>query len=251
MAPQSAWVSVPGFDGHNFRMRLNTAGAEFKEMARGVYDRDALAFLVKGARNAVAWDVGAHVGYASLMLASAFEVREVHAFEPHPGNVVRIQEHVHENASPIGVHQMALSDLNKVGELQFFEQVDAPQSTGGYLTGSTPPLALACYAGFTSTRCTLRTGDSLTAPAEPSEDDLTRAGLPVPDVVKIDVEGAELAVLRGMGRVLSRRMPRILLETHSSELRTDCEAVLFHLGYQVQTLCDLGGGRAHLLASVS
>jgi len=46
-------------------------------------------------------------------------------------------------------------------------------------------------------------------------DDLVTAGeIPVPDVIKIDVEGSEIDVLNGMSQLLSRERPIIIAEMH-------------------------------------
>lgn len=64
-----------------------------------------------------------------------------------------------------------------------------------------------------------------------------------PTVVKIDVEGAELSVLRGMQTVLEEDRPDVFLELHPTELadagRSDAEAVqmLESADYSVRT-CD-------------
>lgn len=52
-----------------------------------------------------------------------------------------------------------------------------------------------------------------------------------PDFMKIDVEGAELDVLQGAGRILSTRKPSLILETHSKELETACSDLLHGHGY--------------------
>jgi hypothetical protein len=67
-----------------------------------------------------------------------------------------------------------------------------------------------------------------------SLDDLVFArGLPAPSVMKIDVEGAEAAVLRGAGRVLAACRPAILLSTHSPMLRAECHRMLGAAGYSL------------------
>jgi hypothetical protein len=48
------------------------------------------------------------------------------------------------------------------------------------------------------------------------DDDLARHNLPPPDFVKIDVEGMELAVLRGMQKTLAVRHPALYLEMHGA-----------------------------------
>jgi FkbM family methyltransferase len=60
----------------------------------------------------------------------------------------------------------------------------------------------------------------------------------MPDVMKIDVEGAELQVLYGAQYVLSQVKPKIFLSIHSSELRTACLQHLSLLNYRIQPLND-------------
>lgn len=60
----------------------------------------------------------------------------------------------------------------------------------------------------------------------------------MPDVIKIDVEGAELQVLRGAQYVLSQVRPSIFLSVHSRELRSACLQYLSSLKYRIQSLND-------------
>ena len=55
--------------------------------------------------------------------------------------------------------------------------------------------------------------------------------LPAPDVLKIDVEGAEVSVLKSAQNALSKYHPKIFLAVHSPELRNECLKVLKSLGY--------------------
>jgi precorrin-6B methylase 2 len=57
--------------------------------------------------------------------------------------------------------------------------------------------------------------------------------LPAPDFLKIDVEGAELAVLVGAERVVTDRAPNMIIEVHSLELEEQCVAWLRRHAYQV------------------
>jgi len=62
-------------------------------------------------------------------------------------------------------------------------------------------------------------------PGQESLDQLAQ-GHPGPFLVKIDVEGAEIDVLRSGPNLLSRGGCRVLLEVHSSELETACIRLL-------------------------
>lgn len=64
------------------------------------------------------------------------------------------------------------------------------------------------------------------------DDLLTEHDLPVPDLIKIDVEGAEAWVLHGAGGLLRRRRPHLIIETHSAALERECAELLLGLGYR-------------------
>ena len=70
-----------------------------------------------------------------------------------------------------------------------------------------------------------------------SIDDLAyREGGFIPDLVKMDVEGSEVAALRGAQRLLAERKPHIIIETHSEDLDAGCRWLLEDHGYAVQTV---------------
>ena len=54
----------------------------------------------------------------------------------------------------------------------------------------------------------------------------------LPDVIKIDVEGAEMKVLQGCVSVLSQKHPVIFLSVHSDQLRDDCKSFLKQYNYE-------------------
>jgi hypothetical protein len=94
-----------------------------------------------------------------------------------------------------------------------------------------------------------RIASSLNAPGEPPSgtaevevvklDDLVERGAAQPpNVVMIDVEGAEIAVLRGMAGIIERNRPTILCEVHwiQTELDAFVQEVLSPLGYSVTQL---------------
>ena len=60
-----------------------------------------------------------------------------------------------------------------------------------------------------------------------------------PDIVKIDVEGAELKVLQGMEDTLAKASPKLLIEVHALELETECIRFLEARGYEARVV-DVG-----------
>ena len=53
----------------------------------------------------------------------------------------------------------------------------------------------------------------------------------IPQIIKIDVEGFELNVLEGAKNTLRTYHPKIIIETHSKELRKKCNEFLNNLNY--------------------
>lgn len=52
-----------------------------------------------------------------------------------------------------------------------------------------------------------------------------------PDLLKIDVEGFEISVLKGALKTITEFKPRIIIETHSSDLEKHTKEILKSLGY--------------------
>jgi Methyltransferase FkbM domain len=70
------------------------------------------------------------------------------------------------------------------------------------------------------------------------DDLLTRKELPLSQLLKIDVEGAEHPVLRGAADLIQRGRSEIFLSTHSAELHRQCSDFLNELGYVVRAMID-------------
>jgi FkbM family methyltransferase len=165
------------------------------------------------AKDSVFYDIGANVGFYTL-LASVVTGSEgiVYAFEPLPRNLVYLHRHVDMNRLPnVAVFDCALGDTN--GEVGFWE-------------GDSPSEAhIAVDAPLKVRMFTL--------------DHVREAyQLKPPDVLKIDVEGAEAAVLRGAVNTLCEYSPVIVLATHGADVHQTCVELLAEYGYQVQLIGD-------------
>lgn len=136
-------------------------------------------------------DVGAHVGYYTLLAArSVGEAGRVYAFEPSPENFQFLKENVVRNGfRNVYCIAKAVYDKNTEVELFLSDVTSGQHSIFGYT------------AGFKrSVRVQTITLDSF----------FSELGWPAVDLVKIDVEGAEGAVFRGM-KELVRRNPMLKL----------------------------------------
>jgi FkbM family methyltransferase len=140
------------------------------------------------------FDIGAHVGYFTLLAASVLEGRgAVHAFEPHPEICEQLRRSARRNTfGCLRINQVALADVD--GEADLFIPTSAGWTNASLIQGfapSTYPVQVP-LARF-DTYC-------------------AQQGVLNVDLVKIDVEGAELRVLRGMGSLLDAWRPDLVLE---------------------------------------
>ncbi|MDW8396212.1 MAG: FkbM family methyltransferase [Anaerolineae bacterium] len=158
----------------------------------------------------VVYDVGAWEGVFTLFFARAVgQVGAVVAFEPNPQSVARARENVALNGfTNVCVLEVALGADNGSAWL------DTPTGVAARGRLSAVPTALAV---------SVRRLDSL----------LAEAKLPAPDFIKLDVEGAELAVLHGSELVLERCRPVLLIEVHPETQATALLPFLSSLGYDL------------------
>ena len=149
-----------------------------------------ISFLRLHVHGAALVDVGANVGSICLQLAD--QVDRAFLFEPNPIAASRARENLLLNNLPFEVHEVALSDVCQ--ELEF-------EDAGGVDTCN------RTVVGFKTSVPTRKvTGVTFDRFLAEREHPLGPVGL-----VKIDVEGHENAVLRGMKGFLSSERPRLMM----------------------------------------
>lgn len=129
------------------------------------------------------YDIGANTGLYSLFAAQKCVNGEVVAFEPYQPNVSLLKRDIARNdLKNIDVVDIPLSD--KEGTIEFDQPVSKDVGFGS--------ASIQSDMSTTATEIPTRTGDSL-----------VRSGrIPRPNVVKIDVEGAEPLVIEGLEEML-------------------------------------------------
>ena len=165
------------------------------------------------------YDVGANKGQMALLFASLVgPAGRVVAFEPAPAEFGSLTRNLTLNGlDHVRPIQAAAADAE--GELAFAYAPDRP--TQGKLVD-----VELTYTPLSDDTITVRTcclDDVL-------DDE------PAPDVVKIDVEGAAAAVLRGAARILEETAPPIFLELHGPEEQAGVRDELLARGYVARTL---------------
>jgi FkbM family methyltransferase len=166
----------------------------------------------------VCYDIGGYRGFFAGVCAFA-GASAVHVFEPLPNNIRRIESLLEANPSlPLTLHPVAVGA--EVGETEFVVMAEASM---GKLSGS-------------SFQPGARTRETLRVRIETLDHLLAAGKTPPPDMIKIDVEGAEAMVLKGADRILRERHPRLFIEIHSRTLAEECSEFLLAFGYRIQVL---------------
>jgi len=191
------WRAVPILSGPARGMRINLHGSAVA-FATGTAERPLQLAIERELRpGATFFDIGANVGFMALIAARAVGPSgRVVAFEPVPENVAAIRENMALN----GV------DWFEVHEAAVAEQ---PGRADLILSG------VSAFSRLASTSTPSEARGRIEVEVT-SIDAFMAAGGPLPDVVKIDVEGAELEVIAGMRGMLERHRPVILCEVHDS-----------------------------------
>jgi Methyltransferase FkbM domain len=58
----------------------------------------------------------------------------------------------------------------------------------------------------------------------------------VPDVIKLDIEGAEYSALEGALETIKKHRPGFIIEVHSADIEAGCTALLHEFNYVVKTI---------------
>lgn len=148
-------------------------------------------FLAKLGPREIFYDIGAFRGAYSVI--SKLELQEnisVHAFEPIAKNVEAIRRICALNRfTGIQINALAVGD-------------------GNSLAGSVNEQGAMFQLNYSQAPATAMEFPSV------SLDEYVARGAPAPTIVKIDVDGFELHVLRGARRCLGKNRPRLWLEIH-------------------------------------
>ena len=184
-------------------------GAGTIRMALGVHERKNIEFLsMMVQKGYVFYDIGANVGYYSIVSSMMVgNDGKVFAFEPNPRNLHLLKKHLSlNNCQNVGVISACVGD--KMG-LVHFDLSDDPSTSHVDSKGKL--------------RVRMVQIDTLVA------NDV----MPPPDFMKIDVEGAEMLVLKGAQCTLNTFHPRILLSTHNAKVHKQCLEFLKVRGYKI------------------
>jgi FkbM family methyltransferase len=243
LRPVVNWLSsgsivVPQGIGGGIRMDMKgipLSHAHIGSIAFGNLEQSVQEAMVRHLpKGGVFYDIGANVGFFTVLAAHMCGIGEGHAyaFEPTPDNANEIRSNARLNATPnLTVIEKAVSDHAGTGQLQVVDD----QSWSKLMDYGEHPLTAEVMD------IELVTVDDLVASGE----------ILPPTVVKIDVEGAELAVLDGMRATIARHAPVIICELHDThkEFAAFCREVDYRVVNLEGTFSiEEAGASAHALA---
>jgi FkbM family methyltransferase len=198
-----------------------------------------LRFLSEGG---IFVDIGANTGYFTILAALRVgSSGRVFAFEPHPGVAGRLREQMDQNAVEDRVTVASVALANRDEDNVPFYVSRVPENDG--ISSLTPDAETMKWGGLrpdSTIPVAVRALDTWLSSPEAAL--LKSSEI---DLIKIDVEGAEAEVLKGMSGLLTNRPPaRIICETRQN---SDACRLLIGRGYRMSMLDEIPGGIPNLL----
>lgn len=163
-----------------------------REIANGTYEKKYVNFFCsKVKKGFVVVDVGTYIGYFSLLASERVGDKScVYAFEPVPRNYTRLLRNLRANhAKNVKAYNFGLSDKNET--LPFFIPKRNPAESS-YLQSSATEIVKGIKVEKDSAEVLLKSFDQF----------CMEQGLIKVDVIKMDAEGAEMKILKGMANTL-------------------------------------------------
>ncbi len=217
-APQGL-TTIPVAAGKLAGMKLLLDLQTEKDYWLGTYEPELQAAILDLVRpGMVVYDVGANIGYVSLLLARQLDGSgRVYAFEALPENLERMRTNLALNEMTTQVTIVAGAVVGRSEPVRF---LIGPSGGMGKVEGA------AGRQGVSYPDSILVEGISL-------DEFVFEGGNPAPDLIKMDIEGGEVLAVKGMARLLKEVRPILLLELHGPEAAEAVWSALLGAGYQV------------------
>jgi FkbM family methyltransferase len=157
-------------------------------------------------------DAGANIGYNTLMFS---DYGPVHSFEPVYHKIIEYNIKINKLNNPVRVYDIALS--NKVGETLLYIPKNATDNP-----------TLINYGG---TSMNPHDGHNMEKPLLCRCDMLDNVYSGVPSIIKMDIEGEELNMLRGAVETIKKHKPVLIIEIHNFSENHEVVQLLKTIGY--------------------
>lgn len=168
-------------------------------------------------------DVGANSGLYGITAKSFHPEAEVHCFEPLEGVATYVRQNAALNQLELELHVVGLSDYNGQADVYLPDEKDFVYSVT--VNKDTVPDSRKSR----QVKIGVRRLDSM----------INEGIVPVPDLIKIDVERHEYEVLRGMGEYLTSARPDFIIEVLDEEQAAKLNTVFHGLDYLYFNIDDV------------
>jgi FkbM family methyltransferase len=193
---------------------------------QGYESGESAIFWERAQTSRVTLDIGAHVGFYSLLAGHANPNGRVFGFEAYGPTAARFRRNLAMNGlANVEVVQMAAGEA--VGEAPFFHV----------------PRGIPCSAGLAGHLLLPGHPDTVTTmvPVTTVDAFLAERGLGGVDLVKMDTEGTEPQVLEGMAKTLQQDRPMIIAEVLGGrDKEAPLRDLLTPLGYTMHIILPDG-----------
>ncbi len=223
--PPTGVMNIESKDGKQMKLSLNqTCGLGGIIYWNGGYEAfEYTPIFIKLARKiSTFYDVGANIGYYSLLACMENEKMEVVSFEPALGPLHYLKENKEiNNYANIKIESIALSDQE--GEIEFYEIKNKKYTYLEHcLAGESNAGSLTTGRNFQINKVKTTTFDSYVANNKVENIDL----------VKIDTEGTEHLILGNADKVLGGMKPIVICETLFNQIEDKLEVIFTKYGYE-------------------
>lgn len=182
--------------------------------------------LLAGKKDLCIFDVGAHYGETALRYNTLFPGASIYSFEPFPDSVAKYQQNTREYTN-IKVFENALSNVQ--GETIFYS--NSSDATNSLLDSNKTDSWIDNET---------KTNNTITVKTDTVDNFCKRMNLEFIDVLKLDVQGAELLTLQGAsGMLKGKKINLIYTEVEFIEIYKgqplfhDITAYLLQYGYKL------------------
>jgi len=162
----------------------------------GFYETDEINRLISFIdKNDIIFDIGANIGWYSMLFSKKATSGEIHAFEPTPKTLKRLQSNCKlNNTKNIIINNLAIS--NKIGKIKLYSCIT-----------NTHGNSIKLQENIKNTKYEEYLIDSITIDSYISKNKIKKL-----DLIKCDIEGAELLMLKGAKECLKKFKPILQLE---------------------------------------
>jgi FkbM family methyltransferase len=202
--------------GHGVGLSFNAGGGN-AGYALGTSEPEVQdAFAGLATEGQVVYDIGANAGFYTVIAARLVGPSgQVFSFEPLPANIELIE------------HNVRLNDFENVTQLPF--AVGRTRGSASFTLGFDNT-----RGGLMSVHAEPGTNGMIEVQVRSLDELIAEEGVPAPDLIKMDIEGAEVEALSGALQTLAERRPALLIEIHGTG--AELEPLLESHGYSCQVI---------------